>query len=123
MTFSQLAERGSRPGAGLTEVLLSRSLAQLHREPSSFLPRVIQNTQELFALFIAALLLWRPRDVSAEQRLCLAMVLLSRGSPDIPLCCGLLVAGALGLCLLSTDGLEQPTDSAIQDRTMDLRLS
>ena len=119
VTFSQLAQRGSRPGAGLTEVLLSRSLAQLHREPSSFLPRMIQNTQELFAVFVAALLLWRPRDVSPEQRLCLAMVLLSRSSPDIPLCSGLLVAGALGLCLLSMNSLEQPIDGAIEDPTMD----
>ncbi len=104
--LGQLSLRGSRPSAGLAEVLLSRSLAQLHREPSSFFPRLVQNTQELFAILIVGVLLWQPRRVLPEQRLALAMVLLARSSPDIPLCCGLLVAGALGLSLLTADAQE-----------------
>ena len=123
VALGQLAQRGSRPGAGLTAVLLSRSLAQLHREPSSLLPRAVQNTQELFAILIAALLVWQPRHASPEQRLCLAMVLLSRSSPDIPACCGLLVAGALGLSLLSMEPVDQAPDGVVQDRAADFRLS
>ncbi len=103
VTLSELSQRGSRPKAGFAEVLLSRSLAQLHREPSSLFSRPVQDTQELMAILLVILLLWRPRAVSPEQRLSLAMVLLARCSPDIPLCSGLLVTGALGLSLLAMD--------------------
>ena len=97
------ALRGTSARAGFFEVLLSRLLAQLHREPSAMFPRAIQNTQEVFAFIMAAWLLWRPRSVLPELRSCLAMVLLARSSPDIPLCAGLLVTGALGLSLLAAD--------------------
>ena len=103
LALSRVSLRGSRPSAGFAEVLLSRGLAQLHREPSSFFPALFQNAQELFAVLVVALLVWRPRNVPPEQRLSLAMVLLARSSPDIPLCSGLLVAGALGLSLLSVE--------------------
>jgi hypothetical protein len=102
-TLSQFSRHGSHSGASLAAVLLSRGLAQLHREPASLLPIWLQDSQELLALFIAALLIARPRGVPVEQRLSVAMLLLARSSPDIPLCSGLLVAGALGLLRLSLD--------------------
>ena len=97
------AQRGTSTRAGFFEVLLSRLLAQLHREPSAFFPRVIQDTQEVFAFIMAAWLLWRPRSELPELRSCLAIVLLARSSPDIPLCAGLLVTGALGLSLMAAE--------------------
>lgn len=108
VTLSALSQRAARPKAGFAEILLARSLAQLHREPSSLVPRLIQNTQELLAILLVILLFWRPRNVSPEQRLCLAMVLLARSSPDIPLCSGLLVTGALGLSLLAINSQASP---------------
>jgi hypothetical protein len=96
------AQHGATPRANFSEVLLSRLLAQLHREPSALLPRVFQDTQEVFALVVATWLLLRPRSAPAELRSCLAMVLLARCSPDIPLCAGLLVTGALGLLAMAT---------------------
>lgn len=114
VTLGELAQRGSRVQSGFAEVLLSRSLAQLHREPNSYFPRVLQDTQELLALLMAVLLLSRPRNVSPQQRLSLAMVLLARSSPDIPLCSGLLVAGALGLALFAADLIEPRASEAIQ---------
>jgi len=114
VTVGELAQRGSRVQSGFAEVLLSRSLAQLHREPSSYFPRVVQDTQELLALLLAVILLSRPRNVSPQQRLCLALVLLARSSPDIPLCSGLLVTGALGLSLLAADLTEPRGNQAVQ---------
>jgi hypothetical protein len=87
--------------AGFFSVLLTRSLAQLHREPGSYLPTIVQNTQEILTLGLALLLLSRPSSQAPEQRLSLSMVLLARCSPDIPLCAGLLATGALGLGLMS----------------------
>jgi hypothetical protein len=103
VTLAEHSQRGASPQASFAEVLLSRSLAQLHREPSSLFPRLLQDTQELFAILVVALLLWRPRSAAPAQHLSLALVLLARSSPDIPLCSGLLVTGALGLSLLSVE--------------------
>jgi len=115
---SVLSHTGSRPGAGLFSVLVSRGLAQLHREPSSLFPVGLQNIQELLALSLAPLLLWQPRDTSLGLRASLALVLLARSSPDIPLCSGLLVAGALGLLNRSLCLSSVPFDAArIQTNT------
>jgi hypothetical protein len=42
------------------------------------------------------------------------MVLLARSSPDIPLCAGLLVTGALGLSLMAADW-RQPAADLVSD--------
>lgn len=110
VSLSELARRATGPKSGFAEVLLSRCLAQLHREPSSLLPRLLQDTQELLALLLALLLLLRPRAAPLEQRMSLAMILLARSSPDIPLCAGLLVTGALGLSLLAAEPNETSTE-------------
>ncbi len=121
VTLGKLSQRGVSPQGSFAEVLLSRSLAQLHREPSSLFPRLFQDTQELFAILVVALLLWRPRSAAPEPHLSLALVLLARSSPDIPLCSGLLVTGALGLSLLAAQSqpgaLENQTGTAGDLRT------
>ena len=99
------AERGTRVHATFPEVLLSRMLAQLHREPSAFVTRIVHNAHEIFAFMLAALMLRRPRGELPELRACLALVLLARSSPDIPLCAGLLTTGAMGLALLAAERL------------------
>jgi len=91
------AHHGASSTATFAEVLIARFLAQLHRAPSAVFPRVLLDAQEVFALLLAAVLLWRPRQEPSVVRSCLALVLLARSSPDIPLCAGLLVSGALGL--------------------------
>jgi hypothetical protein len=98
---SIFAQRGNTPKANFLEVLVSRLLAQLHREPSAVLPRLFLNAQETFALVIAAWLIRRPRSAPPELRACLSLILLARSSPDIPLCAGLLVTGALGLSAIA----------------------
>jgi hypothetical protein len=103
VALTLVSQRGSRPGAGFSAVLVSRSLAQLHREPASLLPIGIQNVQEILAVLLALVLLGQPRTMRLQVRASLAMVLLARNSPDIPLCAGLLVAGALGLLVHSLE--------------------
>ncbi len=98
-----VSQRGARPGAGFAAVLVSRSLAQLHREPASLLPIGVQNVQEILAFLLALVLLRQPRAMRLQLRASLALVLLARSSPDIPLCAGLLVAGALGLLARALD--------------------
>jgi hypothetical protein len=110
VTLAELARRSSHPSAPYAEVLLGRSLAKLHREPSSFIPRVFEDTQELMAVGIAILLLFRPGHASVRLRLFLAMTILARSSPDIPLCSGLLAAGAMGLALLAADEVDSSED-------------
>jgi hypothetical protein len=112
--LSECSGRAAQSKAGFAQVLLSRSLAQLHREPSSMFPRLVQDTQELSAILLALLLLWRPRAASLELRMGVALVLLARGSPDIPLCSGLLITGALGLSLLAADSNENSTDRCVK---------
>ena len=124
VTLGEMSQRGARPQASFAEVLLSRSLAQLHREPSSLFPRLFQDTQELFAILVVALLLWMPRNVTPAQRLSVALVLLARSSPDIPLCSGLLVTGALGLSLLAVG--PRAVESSVENQATtagDLRVS
>ena len=106
------AERGATPNASYAEVLVSRLFAQLHREPSAVFPRVVQNAQEALALIVAAWLLHRPRSVRPELRASLAMLLLARSSPDIPLCAGLLVTGALGLVAIAAESLHSTPDKS-----------
>jgi len=106
------AERGATPNASYAEVLVSRLFAQLHREPSALFPRMAQNAQEAFALIVAAWLLHRPRSARLELRASLALLLLSRSSPDIPLCAGLLVTGALGLVAIAAKSLPSTTDKS-----------
>lgn len=121
--MSHFSRSGSRPGGGFATVLLSRSLAQLHREPGSFFPVWLRDAQELFALFIAGLLIAQPRGIALEQRLSIALLLLARSSPDIPLCSGLLVAGALGLVRLSLLLEAPPMErDALQDTRVDAAL-
>lgn len=91
------AQRGATPTASFPEVLVSRLLAQMHREPSAMFPHLLQNCQEVLAILIALSLLRQPRSIRSELRSCLGMIVLARSSPDIPLCAGLLVTGALGL--------------------------
>jgi hypothetical protein len=104
------AERGATPNATFAEVLVSRLFAQLHREPSAMFPRVFQNAQEALAMIVAVWLLHRPRSVRLELRASLAMLLLARSSPDIPLCAGLLVTGALGLVAIAAESRHSTTD-------------
>jgi len=104
------AERGATPNASYAEVLVSRLFAQLHREPSAVFPRLVQNAQESLALIVAVWLVHRPRSVRLELRASLAMLLLARSSPDIPLCAGLLVTGALGLMTIAAESLHSTTD-------------
>lgn len=103
MLLGVAAERGATTKANYAEVLVSRLFAQLHREPSTVFPRIIQNAQEALALIVAAWLLYRPRSARPELRASLAMLLLARSSPDIPLCAGLLVTGALGLMAIAAE--------------------
>jgi len=106
-----LSQRGSLSGAGYPAVLTSRALAQLRREPGPWLSAGLQNVHEVLALLIAAVLLARPRGVGASQRYSVAMVLLARSSPDIPLCAGLLVTGALGLLRSALDSVDASPNS------------
>jgi hypothetical protein len=109
LLVSFFAQRGGTPRAHFVEVLVSRLLAQLHREPSAVIPRFCLDAQETFALLLAVWLLRRPRTALPELRACLSMVLLARSSPDIPLCAGLLVTGALGLAVMAAG--TQPTET------------
>jgi hypothetical protein len=112
--LSLLSHRGARPGAGFSAVLLSRGLAQLHRDPASLWPLALQNSQEILAVLLSLLLLLRPREVRLEIRASVAMVLLARSSPDIPLCAGLLVLGALNLLRQSLDVSPRATPSSLE---------
>lgn len=98
------AHRGASSGANTLQVVLWRSLAQLHREPSPVLPQMALDSIEVMALLLALVLLFYPRRASVELRACLGLIVLARSSTDIPLCAGMLVVGALGLSALATAG-------------------
>jgi hypothetical protein len=93
-----LAQRGASYDAGLVQILLGRSLAELVRHPLPFAPLWVRQAFEIMAILIgAAVVFWRRRPTSLQVALGLA--LLSRTGSDVPALALFLVVAAL-LCLL-----------------------
>lgn len=87
--LTHAALRGSDPQAALHEVLASRSLGFLLRDPAPFLPSYLRGVGVLFQLLLAASVLLVRRQ-APNVRLVLCLCLTCAGATDIPL---------LALCL------------------------
>jgi hypothetical protein len=83
------ALRGSRYGARLWEVLASRMLSELGRDPAPLVAPVLEHTVVVAAFGAAAVVLVSRRDGHALHAM-VALALISGGATDIPL---------LALCL------------------------
>jgi len=81
--FSHAAVLGSGPDARLYEVLASRSLGYLLRQPAPYLPAVFLGIIVLFQFILAAWLVLARRPSNARLVLCLCLI--SAGATDIPL--------------------------------------
>jgi len=103
--FSHAAVLGSGPNARLYEVLASRSLGYLLRQPAPYLPGLLSGIIILLQFILAAWLVLARRPSSV--RLVLSLCLISAGATDIPL-----LALALTLAALTARaplGSEAPT--------------
>lgn len=81
--FSHAAVLGSDPDAHLYEVLASRSLGYLLRQPAPYLPSAFVAIVVLFQFILAVWLVVARRPSSS--RLVLSLCLISTGATDIPL--------------------------------------
>ncbi len=88
------AVRGSNEGASLWQVLASRSLAGMSRNPAPLVLVPLRYSVQILALLTAAVVLVVPRRNGAVQAL-FALALLARTSTDIPLCALCLIIAAL----------------------------
>jgi hypothetical protein len=91
--FSHAAVLGSGPNARLYEVLASRSLGYLLRQPAPYLPSLLSGIVILLQFILAAWLVLARRPSSA--RLVLSLCLISAGATDIPLLALALTLAAL----------------------------
>jgi hypothetical protein len=99
-----LAQRGTGFDAGLPQVLLGRSLAELVRHPLPFAPLWVRQAFEIMTLLIGcAVVFWRRRSTTLQVALGLA--LLSRTGSDVPGLALFLVVAAL-LCLVDAHELD-----------------
>ncbi|MGC4066894.1 MAG: hypothetical protein QM784_20105 [Polyangiaceae bacterium] len=94
LTSVILARTGRAPTASTAEIILSRAVSALGREPSPHGAAILSPFLELASLGLALVLLGRPRHVAAPHRIAIALVLLGRCAPDIPAHCALMTAGA-----------------------------
>jgi hypothetical protein len=85
---------GRGASANTVELVLSRALSALGREPSPHGAAAFGPFLEIVSLGLALVLLVRPRHVPAPHRIAMALVLLGRCAPDIPAHCALMTAGA-----------------------------
>jgi hypothetical protein len=98
-----LAQRGTQYDAGLGQVLLGRSLAELVRHPLPFTPLWVRQAFEVMSLLIAlAVVFWRRHP--ASLLVALGLALLSRTGSDVPALALFLVVAAL-LCLVEPSEL------------------
>ena len=81
--FSHAAVLGSDPHARLYEVLASRSLGYLLRQPAPYLPAAFLAIVVLFQFILALWLVVARRP--SNSRLVLSLCLISAGATDIPL--------------------------------------
>jgi hypothetical protein len=95
ITCALLAHRGQASSANFFEVVVSRSIAALAREPSPISPILLSPCLDVIAVLLAFILLTRPTHVANSCRWAMALVLLGRCAPDIPAHCALMTAGAL----------------------------
>lgn len=93
MLFSHAAVLGSDPDARLYEVLASRSLGYLLRQPAPYLPGLFLAIVVLFQFIVAIWLVVARRPSSA--RFVLSLCLISAGATDIPLLALALTLAAL----------------------------
>jgi hypothetical protein len=80
---------GSGYPASVTEVLVGRALGEMTRHPSPLLWPLAQYTIQVLALLFAAVIVFS-RRTAGWQESCFALLILARGSADIP---------AFALCL------------------------
>jgi hypothetical protein len=92
------ALEGSRPGAATWQVLASRTLAEMTREPSPLVLPFLRYLVEPFAVGLAAWVLFGRRRSTAVY-VATALVLTSRANTDIPLLALLMVLASLLLAL------------------------
>lgn len=92
--ISGAAVSGSHYDAGVWQVLASRVLAEMTRHPAPLVPAFVRFTVELLGMATATAVLLVPRRDRLVQS-ALALVLLSAGATDIPLCALMLALGAL----------------------------
>lgn len=90
---SHAAVLGSGPDARFYEVLASRSLGYLLRQPAPYVPAVFLGIAILFQFILALWLVLARR--AASSRLVLSLCLISAGATDIPLLALALTLGAL----------------------------
>lgn len=91
--FTRAALVGSGPDAHLYEVLATRSLGYLLRQPAPLLPSSLVGICILFQLILAVWLVVARRPSSSRLVLCLCLI--SAGATDIPLLALALTLGAL----------------------------
>jgi hypothetical protein len=94
VTCVLVARSGRAPTASALEVVLSRAVTALGRDPSPHGAMTIGPFVEIVSLCFALFLLKRPRHVPAPHRIAMALILLGRCAPDIPAHCALITSGA-----------------------------
>lgn len=94
--LSYTAARGSAPNSATWEVLASRSIGHLLREPAPFLPDFIRSTAALLKLGLGVAMLATLRPAATRVLLCLCLI--SSGATDFPLLALALVLAALLGC-------------------------
>jgi hypothetical protein len=111
ITCALLAHRGQASTANFVEVVLSRSMTALAREPMPFGLVTLGPSLDVFAVLLALILLTRPTHVDTTCRWAMALVLLGRCAPDIPAHGALMTAGALLLLWYAPSALTPVAES------------
>lgn len=107
-----LGRLGRDSGANFVEIIIGRSISALGREPSPFGTTLLGPTIDVIALLFAGLLLTRPKHINCVIRWAVALLLLGRCSPDIPIHAACLTAGTLLLTWYSPSTMGRAHDNA-----------
>jgi len=109
--FSHAAVLGSGPNARLYEVLASRSLGYLLRQPAPYLPAAFLAIVVLFQFILAVWLVLARRP--SNSRLVLSLCLISAGATDIPLLgLALTLAALMARAPLASGGVSREQESS-----------
>lgn len=100
---------GAGPDANTAQVLVGRSLDELTPNPSPFVAEPLRHAIEVLALLVAGVCVFARRTEAATAG-AMSMVLLARGSTDIPLCAESLLIASLMAPLISARSMH-PRDT------------